>query len=253
MLMPLDMHAHIEPGIAQAELDRLGACVVAVTRTLREYEGVAGRRDRSVAWGIGCHPGLARAIRGFSLSSFRAALASSAIVGEVGLDGSARVVPLTDQKAVFDDVISALVQTPRIVSVHSYRATSQVLSTIERHQPKGVVLHWWLGTEEETRRAVAVGAYFSVNASQAVRWAGLHVIPEDRLLTETDHPFGDRREASPRRPGKIGVAERRLGEVLGLRPDEVRRLVWQNLSRLATDVGVHDMLPHQFQVQMLAS
>jgi TatD DNase family protein len=252
MLMPLDMHAHIEPGIAPSELDRLGACVVAMTRSLGEYKDVARRQDGSVVWGIGCHPGLAKAVRGFSLSSFRAALTSAAVVGEVGLDGSARV-PLADQQAVFDEVISALVETPRIVSVHSYRATSYVLDTVERLRPKGVVLHWWLGTEEETRRAVAVGAYFSLNASQVSKWTGLAVVPRDRLLTETDHPFGDRREASPHRPGNIGHVERRLGESLGLAPDEVRRLAWRNLSRLATEVGVHDLLPHQFQVQMLAS
>lgn len=252
MLMPLDMHAHIEPGIAPPELDRLGACVVAVTRSLGEYAETAQRDDRSVVWGVGCHPGLATALRSFSPDSFRAALPSAAVVGEVGLDGSAKV-PLATQEAVFDVVIGALVDTPRIVSVHSYRATGQVLSTIERHQPKGVVLHWWLGTEEETSRAVSLGAYFSVNASQVSRWAGFRAVPKDRLLTETDHPFGDRRESSPRRPGNIGLVERRLAESLGHRPDDVRRLVWQNLSRLATDVGVHDLLPPQFQVQMLAS
>jgi TatD DNase family protein len=252
MLLPLDMHAHIEPGIAPAELDRLGACVVAMTRSLGEYAEVAQRHDDSIVWAAGCHPSLEKAVRNFSREALVGALPSTGIVGEVGLDGSARV-PLVTQQNVFDAVMSTLVESPRIVSVHSYRATRQVLDTTEKYQSKGVVLHWWLGTEEETRRAVALGAYFSVNASQIGKWAGLPAIPRDRLLTETDHPFGDRREASPRRPGNIGHVEHLIGESLSLQPDEVRRLAWQNLSRLATEVGVHNMLPHKFQVQILAS
>ena len=105
MLMPLDMHAHIKPDIASAELDRLDACVMAVTRSLGEYQDVARRHDRSVLWAIGCHPGLAKAVRSFSRNDFRAALPSAAVVGEVGLDGSARL-PIATQLEVFDEVVS---------------------------------------------------------------------------------------------------------------------------------------------------
>jgi len=142
---------------------------------------------------------------------------------------------------------------PRLVSVHSYRATDRVLATIKQHRPKGVVLHWWLGDERETSCAVALGAYFSVNASQVGKWPALRVVPKDRLLTETDHPFGDRREAAPRRPGNIRFVERRLSEALGVCPDELRHLAWQNLGRLVDDLRLHDLLPHRFQVQLLAS
>jgi TatD DNase family protein len=252
MLAPLDMHAHIEPGIAPSELDRLGACVVAVTRTLAEYEQVVGRRDRSVLWAPGCHPGLARSLREFSPEAFATLTASAAVVGEVGLDGSARV-PLSRQREVFEDVVRTLLDQPRLASVHSYRATAHVLEILERHQPIGVVLHWWLGDERETRRAVALGAYFSVNASQVSHWSAIHAVPPDRLLTETDHPFGDRREHPPRRPGNVATVERALSAVLGVRVDEVRKLVWRNLRGLVDNLQVNDLLPHRFQVQLLAA
>jgi TatD DNase family protein len=252
MAMALDMHAHVQPSIAGAELHRLGACVIAMTRSLAEYAEVGRRDDPVVGWGVGCHPGLARAMRGFSPNAFQAALPSTPFVGEVGLDGGAKV-PLQSQEEVFDLVIGALTEVPRIVSVHSYRATSEVLKIIDRHRPKGVVLHWWLGSEEQTRRAVEMGAYFSINASQVGRWTPLRIVPSHRLLTETDHPFGDRREATPQRPGNVAHAERRLGESLGRTPNDVRRLVWTNFSHLAADTGVEDLLPRQFQVQMLSS
>jgi TatD DNase family protein len=246
------MHAHIEPRITPTELERLGACVLAVTRSLAEFQEVVRRSDRSVAWGVGCHPGLARAIRNFSLDAFRAALASTPVVGEVGIDGSTKV-PLEAQRAVFESVIRTMVETPRIVSVHSYRATEEVLSVIERHRPPGIVLHWWLGDEDATRRAVDLGACFSINASQARKWSALNAVPQDRLLTETDHPFGDRQESAPRRPGNISRVEDQLGNAIGLQPDEVRRLSWQNLGRLVDELRLYDLLPYQFQVQILAA
>lgn len=251
-MLPLDAHAHIEPDIASSELVLLRSCVVAVTRSLDEYRRVARRDDASVAWGVGCHPGLARAVRDFDPDSFRAALASSAIVGEVGLDGASKV-SLNAQQDVLTQVFSALETTPRLVSVHSYRATKPVLHLLEQHQPKGVILHWWLGDHDDTTRAVELGAYFSVNAAQATRWSALPVVPSDRILTETDHPFGDRRESPPQRPGNVQLAERRIGQLLDKPPAEVRSMTWRNLRGLVDELDLHDLLPRQFQVQLLAA
>ena len=47
MILPLDTHAHIEPDIAPAELVALRSCIVAVTRTLSEYETTRSRSDPS--------------------------------------------------------------------------------------------------------------------------------------------------------------------------------------------------------------
>jgi TatD DNase family protein len=251
-MLPLDTHAHIEPNIPPTELRRLGACVFAVTRSLNEYDQVAQRTDTSVAWGIGCHPCLVRSVQGFTQEAFRASLARSAVVGEVGLDGSSKV-PMATQQEVLDQVFDALAETPRITSVHSYRATKPVLEILGRHKPRGVVLHWWLGDEGETTRAIELGAFFSVNTAQTLRWPALHLVPRDRLLTETDHPFGDRREKALRRPGSVQVVEDRLSVVLREQPVEIRGLAWRNLRSLVDDLGLHPLLPHQFQVQLLAT
>jgi TatD DNase family protein len=246
------MHAHIEPGIEPSELDRLGACVVAMTRSLEEYADVVSRNDRTVVWGVGIHPGLAKSLKSFSQDGFLAALASTPVVGEVGLDGSSKV-PLARQQAVFEAVLGALEQSPRIVSVHSYRATSQVLDMVERHRPKGVVLHWWLGDEVETQAALDLGAYFSINAAQVKKWRALRLIPKERLLFETDHPFGDRTGSATRRPGNLSSIEGQVAELLGKSVKAVRQQAWQNFDRLASELELHDMFSHQFQVQMLSA
>jgi TatD DNase family protein len=60
-------------------------------------------------------------------------------------------------------VPAVLADEPRIVSLHSYRATEQVLGELSLRPVPGVVLHWWLGSVTATRRAVERGCYFSVS------------------------------------------------------------------------------------------
>lgn len=180
MIPALDTHAHIEPTIAPEQLAALRACVIAVTRTLDEFDQVRDRNDPAVVWAAGCHPGLARALRGFHPGRFRAAAAATPAVGEIGLDGAARTSPQL-QADVFDDVLRVVADTPRILTIHSYRATAAVLPAMRRHRPDGVVLHWWLGSDEETQAAVDQGARFPINASQAREWPGLAIVPPDRI------------------------------------------------------------------------
>lgn len=172
-MLALDTHAHIKPDIAGRELEALDACVFAATRSLDEYDEVADRTDANVAWGVGCHPGLVGSIRAFDQTRFHDCLATAAVVAEVGLDGSSRV-QMSDQAAVFDAALEVLTETPRLVSVHSYKATGAVVEALERHRPPGVILHWWLGTEDETCRALEAGASFSLNGAQARRWPLVH-------------------------------------------------------------------------------
>lgn len=251
-MLPLDAHAHIQPDIAPRELELLRACVLAATRSLDEYDQVADRDDPAVAWGVGCHPGLAKSIRSFDVDRFRRCLETSAVVAEIGLDGSSRV-PIADQISVFGQALAVLAESPRLASVHSFKATAEVVDLIERNPVSGVILHWWLGTEEETARAVAAGAYFSLNASQARRWPLVAQVPYDRILLETDHPFGDR-HSKLQRPGNLEDVEGRLATALDTSPQDLRRQTWRNLGALvanAPDAGL--LLPREFQVQLLAA
>jgi TatD DNase family protein len=251
VIPPLDAHAHIEPGIGPGELEALRACVIAVTRTLGEYAQVQGRPDRSVVWGAGCHPGLAREVRGFSAARLRAAIGSTPVIGEVGLDGAART-PMDAQLEALRAILAVASDTPRLLSVHSYRATSLVVKELREFQPPAAILHWWLGSPEETEAAVETGAYFSVNASQARSWKSLHLIPHDRLLLETDHPFGDRTESQPRRPGNLAKSESAVGAAIGLAPENLRRQTWRNLRTMSEKLNLADMFPRDFQVQFLS-
>lgn len=94
--------------------------MVAVTRSLADYETVVGRGDRSAAWGFGLPSGTRISCQLVRARWLSWTVVIRVVVGEVGLDGGARV-SLNRQQVVFDDVIRAITSTSRIVSVPSYQ------------------------------------------------------------------------------------------------------------------------------------
>lgn len=252
MILPLDAHAHIEPDIAARDLVALRSCVVAVTRTLDDFDRTRTRDDASVVWAAGCHPGLPREVRNFSATRMRDAVATTPVIGEVGLEGTGRT-PMDSQVAAFREVLELVCDTPRVLSIHSYRATDLVLRELREFRPDGAILHWWLGTADETHAAIEAGAYFSVNASQAKKWAPLNLVPLDRVLIETDHPFGDRSEAQPRRPGNVTKSEHAIAEALGVSADALRLQTWRNLRGMVEKLSLIEMFSAEFQVQFLSA
>lgn len=250
ILPPLDLHAHVDIGIEATELSSLRAVVFAVTRSLEEAEQALKRSDGTTVWGVGCHPGLVGVQRAFDVERFRVLAEATPFVGELGLDGASRV-PMEMQRRTLEGALGVLQGNPRITSLHSYKATSELLSLIEECRQPGLILHWWLGTSSETARAVELGCYFSVNRSSVRRRDLLAQLPLDRVLPETDHPFGDKGQG-PRRPGEVGHVEAALAEVHGLSVEEIRRRTWQTLASIVQQTGTGRRLPARIRRQLLA-
>ena len=247
----IDAHTHIDVGITRAEIQSLGALVMAVTRTLDEAEIATARDDGMAIWGVGCHPGLRKAQNEFDADRFQELLTRTAFAGELGLDGRSRV-PMDQQVKTLVAALDVLRRTPRLTSLHSYAATGQLLDLLEPGSPPGIILHWWLGDAQQTQRAVGLGCYFSVNASSVTKKDLLARIPRDRVLTETDHPFGDRRSRG-RRPGRVDDVENAIGHQHGMSRSEIRRLVWSNLRQLISTTGCSTLLPHTARVELAAN
>ncbi len=250
-LPALDLHAHVDATIAAEDLMALNAAVFAVTRSLEEAGVALRRNDRMTVWGVGCHPGLIGAQRDFSVKQFAELLDATPFAGEVGLDGKSRVL-MTTQIATFRSVLETLRDKPRIATIHSYSATNKVLDLLAEVRPSGIVLHWWLGSPTETARAVDLGCHFSVNSAMLKRDDILRSIPLDRLLTETDHPFGDRRSHSVRRPGAVGDVEIALATMHGLSREMIRIQLWRNLRTVVSELRVGAMLPNELRTHLAA-
>jgi TatD DNase family protein len=250
-LAALDLHAHIDVTIDRNKLRELHAVMFAATRSLEEADRALERSDEQVVWGAGCHPGLVRAQKAFDSDEFTELLKRTAFASELGLDGESRV-PLVDQRKTLAQALAVLRREPRIVSLHSYRATSELIAELAANPIRGAVLHWWLGDSLLTTTALQLGCYFSVNASSVRHAELLEQIPRERVLSETDHPFGDRWSPNPRQPGGVGAVEVALANIWNMTTEDVRRQIWRNLAELVSNVGCGSLLPRGVRSQIAA-
>lgn len=250
-LPSVDLHAHIETDIAADDLLELRSLIFAATRSLDEAEQALRRADEWTVWGVGCHPGLVGVQKAFDHGRFADLASRTPYVSEVGLDGKSRV-PMDVQRATFSAILKELQATPRITSVHSFGATDVVLACLMARPVQGIVLHWWLGNDEQTQKAVELGCYFSVNASMLRRRDVIGRLPSTRVLTETDHPFGDRSIGQARRPGNVAEVERALGGLSRLDEEEARILMWRNFATLVRETKCGSLLPRSVRVVLAA-
>jgi TatD DNase family protein len=247
----LDLHAHVSPDIDAAELLSLRAVIFAPTRSLSEASIALKRDDALTCWGVGAHPKIVSALEGFSVTTFDQLLDRTAYVSEIGLDGSTRA-RLDIQRAVLRAILGLLRAKPRITSLHSYGATDELIDELERTPIRGAVLHWWRGDAEATARAVDLGAYFSINASSLKDDELMARLPLDRVLPETDHPYGDRGQTNPR-PGRTETVEHALAIRNALSHEEIRQQLWRNLAALLADTKCQDLMPTRVAAMVIAA
>jgi TatD DNase family protein len=238
VLPSLDAHAHLDPARTQDELADSGA-VLAMTLSLDEAALVVDRQDPLVAWGVGCHPRKLKSQESFDVEKFGELVKQAAVVGEIGLDTGSRV-PLGTQVRIFREALAVLAELPRLVSIHSYRATELVIKELKRRPIAAPILHWWTGTAEQTREAVELGCYFSVHSAVARHSKFRTAVPRERLLIESDHGYVDPPAAIPCR---IEWVEHLVAKQLQLRVNDVRLLVWQNLATIVHKTGTLRLLP----------
>ena len=135
-----------------------------MTRSPGEAAAAARRRDETILWGYGAHPGLKATAAQVTEDRIRSALASHLIIGEIGLDRGSAIHP---QLAAFDTILKTCTGHPVLLSIHSTGRTREAVAALARHPHPGAILHWFNGTEQEICEAVELGCYFSVNAAMS--------------------------------------------------------------------------------------
>lgn len=98
-----------------------------------------------------------------------------------------------------------------------------------------------------------LGCFFSVNAAMFRDADLIASLPLERVLTETDHPFGDRASRAARRPGEVEPVERALGRVYELEPQQIRARMWRNLARLVSATGSGSHFPRDVRTALAAT
>ena len=146
----------------------------------------------NVRVGLGAHPWW---VNDVDMAEFEQLFPTTDWIGEVGLDLSPKRPSHDRQLQVFERIAELCAEAGgKTLSIHSVRAADEVLGVLERTgcaKKCRCVFHWFSGSTEAIWRAIRIGCWFSVNEMQAgTRRAReqLKLIPEDRLLFETDLP-----------------------------------------------------------------
>ena len=244
----MDLHTHLDlyPNALELarEVNKTNIFTLCVTTSPRAWLATARVFGQflNIEVGLGLHPEIVAnkygerdvLLQGISLARY---------IGEIGLDGSPQYAPFRlRQKQIFENVLTEASRVGgRILSLHSRRAVSDVLSALKNHPKAGTaVLHWFSGSVHELNDAIDLGCYFSVNTLMASSERGARLIslmPRDKVLPESDGPFAVKGNV-PLSPmtSTSGVAQC-LSTIWGMPQEEILSTFQTTLKRLRDGIS----------------
>lgn len=255
----IDSHCHLADEAFAADLDDVirrareaglsGALIVLALGDRAEEERAARVAEAwpEARFATGAHPHEARrfADRPAELAeAFRGAMArmpALRALGEIGLDYHYNLSPPGVQRAVFREQVRLARETGLPVVVHTREAEDDTIEILESEAPGGLqgVLHCFTGTERLARWALDFGLLVSFAGIVTLPKAAslrqvARLVPENRLLVETDSPYlapvqnrGKRNE-----PAMVTKVVDCLSEVRGEKVEDLDAAVTANYSLL---------------------
>jgi TatD DNase family protein len=179
--------------------------------------------------------------RARDVDAIRAEVSLGAVaIGECGLDYHYDHSPRERQREAFGAQLALAAELRRPVVVHTREAEDDTRAMVEEAGRDGVigVLHCYTGSIELAEVALAAGWFVSFSGIVTFkRWEGddvVRVVPDDRLLVESDAPYlapvphrGKRNE-----PAWVSVTAGRLAAVRGTDAAAIGTLTANNARRL---------------------
>lgn len=150
-------------------------------------------------------------------------------IGEVGLDFvDTNSPPRGVQQARFDELLALAVELDLPVSVHNRGAAPEVATAIAAHPGLRGAMHYFALEWDWAERFLGLGFYLSFAGlvTRPSRIALREVVkqcPADRLLLETDSPYGQahKRMHEPNRPAYLLDTATLVAELRGISLEEL--------------------------------
>jgi TatD DNase family protein len=245
----VDSHCHLDHqqfhGDVEGLLERAAAAGVGHFLTIGTADGppaldVAIRlaeRFPNVWATVGVHPHDASKADARTFDELRALAKHPKVVaiGEIGLDYHYDFSPRPLQSEVFLEQMRVAQEAGKPVIIHTREAWADTIAAL-----KGPgILHCFTGDADQAREAIALGFHLGFGGvltfpkSDSVREAAA-IVPENRLLLETDCPYlapipfrGKRNE-----PAYMAHTARKLAEVRGVTEDTIAQATTRNFEEL---------------------
>jgi TatD DNase family protein len=252
----IDSHAHLDAEDFQGDLDgvRQRAAAAGVARVvaigLWRQEGDFGNAlELATRWPeffsatIGVHPHECARVgeTDWARSAELAREPRVVAVGETGLDFHYDLSPRDVQEACFRRSIrlARAVEKPLVIHVREAEEVCVAVLREEGLPAAGGVIHCFTGDARAARAYLDLGLHVSVSGIITFKTAGaireaVTLVPDDRLLVETDSPFlapipyrGQRNE-----PAHVRLVAEKVAEVRGQSLQRVAALTAGNTRRL---------------------
>jgi TatD DNase family protein len=242
----IDTHCHLDlypsPESTARDASIRGVTIIAVTNLPSHFR--LGRPHvqglRNVRLAVGLHPLMARRHVN-ERQLFESNLDHTSYVGEVGLDFSREgAATRSEQLKSFEFVLERVAMRPRFVSLHSRRAELEVIRLLERYRPAAPVFHWYSGPIAYIERALACGAYFSINPAMFASSHGQRVIrevPQERILLESDGPHVQI-DQNTVLPGQFAAMVTELSTVWNTQVAKVNKVLDTNFRTMIAPIKV---------------
>jgi TatD DNase family protein len=166
-------------------------------------------------------------------------------VGEVGLDHEdEHRGPHDAQLEWFHACCDVALELELPVCVHTRGSEGDVHEVLRSHPGITGVMHYWTLGWDWARRFLDLDLFISFSgvitrAGRADLRETAARVPADRLLIETDAPWGTPRGRSGKmRPAWMVDTARTLAEVRGLQLEQLAELEWANARRLFPRLGL---------------
>lgn len=247
--MWFDSHCHLfdvegEPAdvvgrAADAEVTDMLVCGTDVPTSVRAVE----LAELPGVWAAaGLHPTSAREWTEEVAAAIEGLLQRERVVavGESGLDMYWDTSYLDVQQRVFEAHVAWAKRYDKALVIHTRKSVDEALATLERVSPPDrLVFHCWSGGREQMQRALDLGSFVSFAGNVTFKNAAdlrdlAAVVPEDRLLVETDSPYlapvpyrGKRNE-----PAHVVLVGTAVAEARGESVEAVAEATTRNAQRL---------------------
>ncbi|MFA6364960.1 MAG: TatD family hydrolase [Candidatus Paceibacterota bacterium] len=167
-------------------------------------------------------------------------------IGECGLDyfrmENNKLEIKEKQKQVFEAQIKLVHEVQKPLMIHCRDAFPDLIEILTRNSSlliphRAGIIHFFTGTETEAKKLLALG--FSFTFGGVITFAReydevIKLIPQDKILSETDAPYvtpvpyrGKRNE-----PSYVIEVEKKLAEVKGLSQEEMRIQIIKNAEEV---------------------